>query len=81
MIAIGITAATIFEGFVVRGSANTKTGGNSYAIYVSGSNGNLAIDSNLIYAGRGGPGAAGTAGGSGRPGSTAPVRRRSTRSR
>ena len=33
-----ITTATLFEGFVVRGSFNTKPGGNSYAVYISGSN-------------------------------------------
>jgi hypothetical protein len=59
VVASAITAATVFEGFVVRGSLNAKTGGNSYAIYVSGSNGNLALQRNVIHAGRGGPGGAG----------------------
>jgi hypothetical protein len=62
LIAIGITTATVVEGFVIRGSVNGKTGGNSYAVYVSGSNANLSIRSNLIIGGRGGPGATGTAG-------------------
>lgn len=64
VIANGITSATVFEGFVVRGSANNKIGGNSYAIYVSGSSG-LAIRHNVIYGGTGGPGAQGSPGSSG----------------
>ena len=65
VIANGITLATVFEGFVVRGSHNTKIGGNSYAIYVSGSGANLEIRSNVIYGGTGGPGSQGVAGASG----------------
>ena len=53
---------SIFEGFVVRGSLNTKASGNSYAIYISGSDSTLVIRSNQIFAGRGGPGNAGTPG-------------------
>jgi hypothetical protein len=63
--ATNITAATTFEGFVVRGSENAKAGGNSYAIYVTGSNASLAIQNNQIFAGRGGPGAAGASGANG----------------
>jgi hypothetical protein len=65
--AINVTSAT-FEGFVVRGPFNTKVGGNSYAIYISGADATLAIRDNQIFAGRGGPGAdgpPGTNGGSG----------------
>ena len=62
VIASGIVAPTLFEGFVVRGALNTKTSGNSYAIYVSGSNANLQIRDNVIQAGRGGPGSGGGAG-------------------
>jgi hypothetical protein len=69
VIASGITLPTVFEGFVVHGSVNTKTGGNSYAIYVAGGNGSLAIQSNLIYGGAGGPGAQGSAGAAGLQGS------------
>ncbi len=64
VIANGITSATVFEGFVVRGSANNKISGNSYAIYVSGSSG-LAIRHNVIYGGSGGPGSQGSAGAAG----------------
>ena len=54
--ASGITAPTILEGFAIYGSVNTKPRGNSYAIYASGSSNNLAIQNNVILAGRGGPG-------------------------
>jgi hypothetical protein len=62
--ATNVSNATL-EGFVVRGSFNTKPGGNSYAIYISGGSSTLAIRSNQIFAGRGGPGAAGAAGANG----------------
>jgi hypothetical protein len=65
VIASGITLATVFEGFAVRGAHNTKLGGNSYAIYVSGSSANLEIRRNVIYGGTGGPGPQGVAGASG----------------
>jgi len=65
VIAAGITSPTVFEGFVVRGSFNAKVGGNSYAIYVSGSTSALQLRNNFVYAGRGGPGSAGGAGGNG----------------
>jgi hypothetical protein len=68
LIAINIITATLVEGFVIRGSFNTKPGGNSYAVYVSGSNANLQIRNNQIFGGRGGPGAAGTSGGNGTAG-------------
>jgi hypothetical protein len=54
--------SVIFEGFVVRGSFNTKPGGNSYAIYITGGAASLQIVNNQIFAGRGGPGSEGTAG-------------------
>ena len=62
VIANGITSSTVFEGFVVRGSQNSKIGGNSYAIYVASSSANLTIRGNLIYGGRGGAGASGVSG-------------------
>jgi hypothetical protein len=57
-----------FEGFVVKGSFNTKASGNSYAIYVNGGAATLVIKDNQIFAGRGGPGAEGTAGTAGSTG-------------
>ena len=60
--ATNISSPTVFEGFVVRGSDNAKVGGNSYAIYVANGNAGLAIRSNQIFAGRGGPGSARLAG-------------------
>ena len=68
VIASNITSATVFEGFVVRGSNNSKASGNSYAIYVSGSDADLAIRNNSIYSGRGGPGTAGSVGTNGTAG-------------
>jgi hypothetical protein len=68
VIASGITLPTVFEGFIVRGATNTKSGGNSYAIYVSGSSASLAIRHNAIYGGAGGPGTAGAPAASGSPG-------------
>jgi hypothetical protein len=68
VIASAITSATVVEGFVIRGSDNTKASGNSYAIYISGSNASLTIRSNQIFAGRGGAGTAGNAGNNGAPG-------------
>jgi hypothetical protein len=65
VIASNITTPVTFEGFVVRGAVNGKTGGNSYAIYVSGSSGSLSIVNNLVIAGRGGPGADGSGGSDG----------------
>jgi hypothetical protein len=62
VIAINITTATLVEGFVIRGSANTKASGNSYAVYIAGSNANLALRDNQIFGGRGGPGAVGGSG-------------------
>jgi hypothetical protein len=53
---------SIFEGFVVRGSFNTKQAGNSYAIYISAADSTLVIRNNQIFAGRGGPGMDGSAG-------------------
>jgi len=62
VIAYAIASPTVFEGFVIRGSANAKAGGNSYALYVSSSSANLTIRNNQIFGGRGGPGAAGASG-------------------
>jgi hypothetical protein len=61
VIATNITSPTVFEGFVVLGSVNTKPSGNSYAIYVSNSGG-LSILNNAIFGGRGGAGATGPTG-------------------
>ncbi|HUS31328.1 MAG TPA: MopE-related protein, partial [Kofleriaceae bacterium] len=61
--AVSITSATMFEGFLVIGSVNSKTGGNSYAIYVSGASSSLTLRSNIIFSGRGGPGSTGGVGG------------------
>ena len=69
--AIGITAPTVFEGFVVFGSVNAKVGGNSYAIYVAGSTTNLALRRNVVFGGRGGPGSSGGNGLDGTTGSNA----------
>ncbi len=60
--ATNISSATVFEGVVVRGSDNAKPGGNSYAIYVASGSAGLAIRSNQIFAGRGGPGGWGSPG-------------------
>ena len=63
VMAINITLApTTFDGFIVYGSVNGKAGGNSYAIYVAGSNGNLQITHNMIFGGQGGPGMNGSTG-------------------
>lgn len=62
VVAIAITSPTVLEGFVIRGSANVKPGGNSYAIYISGSSANLTIRDNEIFGGRGGPGSSGGSG-------------------
>jgi hypothetical protein len=61
VIASNITSSTLFEGFIVRGAANSKAGGNSYALYVSNSSA-LTISRNAIYGGSGGPGTQGTVG-------------------
>jgi hypothetical protein len=62
VVANAITTPTTLEGFVVYGSVNQKAGGNSYAIYASGSNDGLQIVNNLVYGGAGGPGADGSPG-------------------
>ena len=61
VVASNISSATVFEGFIVRGAVNSKTSGNSYAIYVSNSSG-LVIRYNSIYGGVGGPGSQGASG-------------------
>ena len=63
--AVSVTSATAFEGFVVVGAINTKTGGNSYAIYIANAGAGLAIQNNIVFAGRGGQGANGTVGANG----------------
>jgi len=60
--ALSVASTTLFEGFVVIASINSKTAGNSYGIYVSASSTNLTIRSNMVLAGRGGPGQNGTNG-------------------
>src|SRR6185503_8873645 len=61
----GISTATVFEGFVVRGPSNGSAGGNSYAMYVANANTSLAIRNNVIFAGRGGAGSPGPNGSNG----------------
>ena len=68
VVAQNITSATLIEGFVIRGSFNTKAGGNSYAVYISASSAALTIRSNQIFGGRGGPGVAGLSGAKGTAG-------------
>ncbi len=68
VIANAIMTPTVFEGFIVRGSDNAQVGGNSYAVYITGSSANLTIRNNQIFAGRGGPGMRGGAGDNGSPG-------------
>jgi len=76
--ATNITSATVVEGFVIYGEAATEWaegiggyGGNSYAIYVTGSNNQLTIRNNTIYGAAGALGksrpqaAAGANGGNG----------------
>jgi hypothetical protein len=65
--ATAISAATVFEGFVVKGPFVTTASANSYAIYVANANANLLIRNNVIVGGRGGPGGAGSTGGNGTP--------------
>lgn len=65
VMATNITSSTLFEGFIIVGAVNGATGGNSYGVYVSGSNANLTMRNNVVIAGRGGPGSAGTPGGDG----------------
>jgi len=60
--ATGISAATLFEGFVVHGATAYTTSRNSYAIYVTGGAGALSIKNNIIYAGDGAPGSGGSPG-------------------
>ncbi len=62
VVAISITAPTVLEGFVIRGAANVKPGGNSYALYIVGSSASLVIRDNKVFGGRGGPGLAGAPG-------------------
>jgi len=71
VVATNITAPTVFEGFAVFGATNAKLGGNSYAIYVAGSNASLAIQNNVVFGGRGGPGSDGVIGGDGTSGANA----------
>lgn len=61
--ATNITTTTVFEGFVIYGEAATEWaeglggyGGNSYAIYVNGSNNQFTIRNNVIYGAAGAPG-------------------------
>ncbi len=69
--ASGIIATTVLEGFVIYGQSATGTAGNSYAIYVTGSDADFTIRNNIIYGASGGPGAsaaqatAGATGGNG----------------
>ncbi len=62
VVGTSITNPTVVEGFVILGPQNTAVGGNSYAVYLSNCNANLALRSNVIMGGTGGPGADGAAG-------------------
>lgn len=66
--ASGINQATVFSGFSINGG-DAAVGGNSYAIYVSGTTNALRIEDNTIFAGRGGAGLPGTEGRNGSVGS------------
>ncbi|HOW51206.1 MAG TPA: MopE-related protein [bacterium] len=65
IIASGITDTTEVKGFVIYGPDAGIPSGNSYAIYITGSNASLALRNNIIYGGAGGPGGDGGAGVSG----------------
>jgi hypothetical protein len=62
LVATGITATTVVEGFVIEGASATTPGSNSYAIYVDGGTSSLTIRNNVIYGGNGAPGAPGAPG-------------------
>ncbi len=62
VVASGITSATAVEGFVIYGQAATASGANSYAVYITASDIDLAIRNNIIYGGAAGPGTDGTIG-------------------
>ncbi|MHB8874098.1 MAG: hypothetical protein ACYC8T_10465, partial [Myxococcaceae bacterium] len=70
----GITAATVFAGFTVRGYDVTfrpgpgGAGVNSYAVYVKDSTSGLVLSNNHVVGGRGGDGAPGTPGTAGQGG-------------
>ncbi len=68
LIATNITSATVLQGFVVYGQQNATAGGNSYALYVSGSDADLQVRDNVFYAGSGGPGSNRPAGAAGQAG-------------
>ncbi len=68
VIAANIASVTTFDSFAVIGAPDNNAGGNSYAIYVSGSNANLQITNNVIITGHGGPGAIGASGTDGQAG-------------
>jgi len=56
VVAVGITSSTMVQGFVIYGQNNSNVGGNSYAIYISGSDSDLQVMDNVVYSGTGGPG-------------------------
>ncbi len=68
VVAIGISASTLVEGFVINAANAISTGANSYAVYVRNSTNALVIRDNLIFAGLGGPGSTGAGGTSGENG-------------
>ena len=61
LLADGITSPTTVSGLVIEGPNNAAMGGNSCAIYVTGSGPALTISDNVVYAGSGGPGQSQTA--------------------
>ncbi len=66
--AVDITGAvTDLDGFTIFGPSVLEAG-NSYGVYISGSNGMLRVRHNRIFAGGGGQGVAGRSGDNGAPG-------------
>ena len=68
VLARGLTAETLIEGFLIEGQDNASPSGNSYGLYVDGSSGILRVERNVVFAGSGGPGADAGAASSGDPG-------------
>ena len=62
-----ISAPTEFSGFTVD-AGDASAGGNSYAIYITGSGSGLTVKDNIVLAGRGGVGATAGSGTSGATG-------------
>jgi hypothetical protein len=67
VVAVGITQATVLEGFVINGESPLSEG-NSYAVYIRDSNNQLTVRNNRIFAGDGGKGPDGSDGAAGQLG-------------